>query len=319
MALTEGPLARPGVPRVGLGLAALGRPAYITLGRADDLPSLRTVDAMEARTHEVLDAAWDAGVRYVDCARSYGLSERFLGSWLAARPGRREQLVVGSKWGYRYVGEFRMDAAVHEVKEHSAAMLDEQWPQTIEALGGPPDVYLVHSVTVDSPALSDAGILARMAEIAAAGVRVGFSTSGPRQGEVVDRALRLPGAPYAAVQATWNLLEQSAGPALARAHGAGWLVVVKEALANGRLTAGGGEGAVLSQAERDGQAPDAYALARALERPFVDLVLSGAVTAGQLASNLAARPPRTPPGPAVDALAEPPERYWAQRSALAWG
>ena len=46
-----------------------------------------------------------------------------------------QRLVVGSKWGYRYVGEFRMDAAVHEVKEHSVSMLDEQWPQTLEALG----------------------------------------------------------------------------------------------------------------------------------------------------------------------------------------
>ena len=153
MALPDGPLTGAGVPRVGLGLAALGRPAYITSGRAGDLPSRRSVDTMETRTHDVLDAAWDAGVRYVDCARSYGLAERFLGSWLASHPGRRERLVVGSKWGYRYVGEFRMDAAVHEIKEHSVAMLDEQWPQTLEALGGPPDVYLVHSATVDSPAL----------------------------------------------------------------------------------------------------------------------------------------------------------------------
>ena len=113
MALPDGPLTGAGVPRVGLGLAALGRPAYITSGRAGDLPSRRSVDTMEARTHEVLDAAWDAGVRYVDCARSYGLAERFLGSWLASHPGRRERLVVGSKWGYRYVGEFRVDAAGH--------------------------------------------------------------------------------------------------------------------------------------------------------------------------------------------------------------
>ena len=39
------------------------------------------------------------------------------------------------------------------------------------------------------------------------------------------------------VQATWNLLEPSAGPALQEAHAAGLGVLVKEALANGRLTA----------------------------------------------------------------------------------
>ena len=317
MTLPDGPLTGSGVPRIGLGLAALGRPAYITLGRAADLPATRTVDAMEARTHQVLDAAWDAGVRYVDCARSYGLSERFLGSWLAAHPGRRERLVVGSKWGYRYVGEFLMDAPVHEVKEHSVAVLDEQWPQTVAALGGPPDVYLVHSATVDSPALSDPGILARMAELASGGVRVGFSTSGPRQGDAIDLALRTDGSPYRAVQSTWNLLEPSAGPALVRAHDAGWLVVVKEALANGRLAATGGERDVLELAARDGQAPDAYAIGWALGRPFVDVVLSGAVTREQLASNLAAR---VPAGRLEDvaALAEPPGAYWAERSALPW-
>ena len=41
--------------------------------------------------------------------------------------------------------------------------------------------------------------------------------------------------PFQSVQATWNLLERSAGPALADAHAAGWGVIVKEALANGRL------------------------------------------------------------------------------------
>ncbi len=64
MAVPDGALTAPGVPRIALGLAALGRPAYITLGRAADLPGRRDVDAMEARTHEVLDTAWAAGVRY---------------------------------------------------------------------------------------------------------------------------------------------------------------------------------------------------------------------------------------------------------------
>lgn len=315
MALPDGPLTRAGVPRLGLGLAALGRPAYITTGRAGDLPSRRSVDAMEARTHEVLDAAWDAGVRYVDCARSYGLAERFLGSWLAAHPGRRSRLVIGSKWGYRYVGEFRMDAAVHEVKEHSVATLDEQWPLTLEALGGPPDVYLVHSATVDSPALHDPAILARLAALASTGVRVGLSTSGPRQGDAVDAALA--GGPFSVVQSTWNLLEPSAGPALARAHDAGWFVVIKEALANGRLGPGGDAAARAQVAAHDDQTPDAFAIGCALGQPFADVVLSGAVTPGQLASNLAAREP-VAGADDVAALAEPPERYWSERSARPW-
>src|SRR5258708_6251942 len=76
----------PVVSRIGMGLAALGRPAYITTGRAHDLTD-RSVPAMRARTFCVLDAAYDGGVRYVDAARSYGRAEDFLAGSLADRAG----------------------------------------------------------------------------------------------------------------------------------------------------------------------------------------------------------------------------------------
>jgi aryl-alcohol dehydrogenase-like predicted oxidoreductase len=79
------------VTQLGLGLAALGRPGYINLGHAADLAQDYDVAAMEARAHATLDAAWAAGVRCFDVARSYGRAEDFLGRWLAARriPARR--------------------------------------------------------------------------------------------------------------------------------------------------------------------------------------------------------------------------------------
>ena len=85
------------VSRVGLGLAALGRPGYINLGHAADLPGARDVPAMEAHAHAVLDAAWGAGVRYFDAARSYGRAEAFLASWLASRQIAPGAVTVGSK------------------------------------------------------------------------------------------------------------------------------------------------------------------------------------------------------------------------------
>src|SRR5713101_3201530 len=72
------------VTPIGLGLAALGRPRYINLGRDADLGDDRSVAAMERRCHEMLDAAYAAGIRYIDAARSYGLAEAFLASWLEA-------------------------------------------------------------------------------------------------------------------------------------------------------------------------------------------------------------------------------------------
>nr|WP_245885494.1 aldo/keto reductase [Kineococcus rhizosphaerae] len=301
------------VHRLGLGLAAAGRPAYITLGRSEDLAASRSVEDLEARCHQLLDLAWQRGIRYVDVARSYGYAERFLGSWLAAHPGHREQLTIGSKWGYEYVGGWSLDAPVHERKDHSPAVFERQWPETLDALGGPPDVYLVHSVTPDSPALRDAALLAALRDLADSGVRVGISTSGPAQGAVLEEALGLDG-PFTAVQATWNLLERSVGPVLAQAHDEGWLVVVKEGVANGRLTAHGSDRAIAALARVDGQTVDAFALGAVLAQPFVDVVLSGAVTAQQLEQNLAARPPAVVP----DGYCEQPETYWATRSSLPW-
>src|SRR4051812_39894556 len=120
------PLGRggPALTRFGLGLAALGRPAYITLGHASDLPPGRSVEAMEAHAHGVLDCAWAAGIRYFDAARSYGRAEQFLRGWIDSR-GHRDA-ICGSKWGYRYTGEWQVDGRVQEVKEHSARMLREQ-------------------------------------------------------------------------------------------------------------------------------------------------------------------------------------------------
>src|SRR5262249_51175546 len=90
------------VTRIGLGLAAVGRPAYMTLGRAADLGADRSVETMRARSMALLDAAHAGGVRYVDVARSYGRAEEFLGAWLSARGIPPGAVTVGSKWGYRY-------------------------------------------------------------------------------------------------------------------------------------------------------------------------------------------------------------------------
>ncbi|MFI8567004.1 aldo/keto reductase [Rhodococcus sp. NPDC078407] len=301
--------------RLGLGLAALGRPEYLTVGHSDAVDGRFDPAALEQLCHAVLDAAWDSGIRHIDVARSYGLAERFLGSWLARRPSRRADIVIGSKWGYAYVADFQPHAAVHEVKEHSVARLAAQWPQTLRELGGAPDHYLIHSVTPDSPALGDTELLDDLRAIAESGTRIGISTSGPHQGDVVDAALQV--GVFSSVQSTWNPLEPSAGSALERAHEAGWFVVVKEAMANGRLVA---EDSELGRiADSAGVGRDALVLAVALAQPWADVVLSGAATVAQLEQNVAALTVDSELVAAADIdLAEPPKRYWDKRSQLAW-
>jgi aryl-alcohol dehydrogenase-like predicted oxidoreductase len=314
------------VTPLGLGLAALGRPAYIDLGRAADLGADRGVEALERRCHHVLDAASAAGVRYLDAARSYGRAEEFLASWLGDRRPGPEALTVGSKWGYVYVGGWRMDAEVHEVKDHSLANLRRQLAESRALLGPHLDLYQIHSATLESGVLEDRAVLAELAGLRAEGLAVGLSVSGPRQAEAVRRALdvQVDGAGvFDVVQATWNLLEPSAGPALAEAKGSGRGVIVKEALANGRLSPHG-EGPPLAMlgrlAARHGVGVDAVALAAALANPWADVVLSGAVGAGQLAGNLAAARLSLADDELEElrTLAEPAEAYWAARGRLRW-
>ena len=57
---------------------------------------------MRARAEEVLDAAYAGGVRWFDCARSYGLSEDFVGKSREKRGHSNDAVAVSSKWGYRY-------------------------------------------------------------------------------------------------------------------------------------------------------------------------------------------------------------------------
>ncbi|WP_155373562.1 aldo/keto reductase [Catellatospora vulcania] len=310
------------VARLGFGLAAVGRPGYINLGRDRDLPSPRTVEALRERSYELLDAAYAAGVRYADAARSYGRAEEFLAGWLDSRDV--PDMVIGSKWGYTYTGGWRVDAEVHETKDHSLAVYERQLGETRQLLGERLDLYQIHSLTVESPALADTALHRRLAELAAAGVTVGFSSSGPRQADAIDAALRIEvdAVPlFRSVQATWNLLEPSAGRALAAARAAGCEVIVKEAMANGRLAVRSPDLKVLAEvAAETGASQDAVALAAVLHQPWSGIVLSGAATTDQLASNLAAAGLRLTEDQLsrLAALAEPADEYWKHRSTLHW-
>ncbi len=234
------------VSRIGLGLAALGRPAYITSGREEDLPD-RSVAGMRTRTFSMLDAAYAAGVRYVDAARSYGRAEEFLAGWLAERG--HADVIVGSKWGYRYTGGWRLDAPAAGGQGDSLAMFTTQLAESRALLGDRLALYQVHSLTVDSGLFTDAPLLAALSRLRAEGAIIGLSASGPHQAETIRRALSLTvdgQQLFTAAEVTWNLLEPSAGPAAAEAAAAGWAILVKEAVANGRLTAAGGPPAPLT-------------------------------------------------------------------------
>ncbi len=227
-------------------------------------------------------------------------------------------MTVGSKWGYTYTAGWQVDADPPEVKDLSLDTFRRQLGETRELLGDHLALYQIHSATVESGVLDDRAVLDALAELRASGVSVGLSTSGAEQAQTVERALESGG--FDTVQATWNPLEPSVGEALSHAHREGLGVIVKEALANGRLTSRGDSPELERVARRLEASPDAVAIAAALAQPWVDVVLSGASTTGQITSNLSAREVAwdAEASDALGRLAEEPEQYWATRSDLAW-
>lgn len=172
------------VSRIGLGLAALGRPGYINLGHAHDLHSVDKKE-MEGQAHKVLSAAYQQGIRYFDVARSYGNAEAFLSSWLTGF--EPYDVVVGSKWGYTYTADWQVEAKQHEVKEHSSNNLEKQFDESIALLGSYLSLYQIHSATLESGVLENQEVLTKLFEIKQRGIKIGLSLSGVKQAETLEK------------------------------------------------------------------------------------------------------------------------------------
>ena len=316
--------------RMGLGLAALGRPGYINLNHDLDLDKNYDVEAMRTNAHAVLDAAYEDGIRYFDVARSYGKAEEFLASWLKARQINPGDVVIGSKWGYSYTADWQVNANPHEVKEHSIKNLKKQWSETQSNLGEHLNLYQIHSATVESGVLQNKDVLLELARLKTEGVKIGLTVSGIDQPALISKAIniRVDGVRlFDAVQATWNVLEQSAGDALYAAHIAGMTVIIKEALANGRLTQKNTNADFILklaslnvEANRLETTVDALALAAILSLEWVDIVLSGAGNVEQIQSNVKAFDVEWDhlAAAALSRMAEPSSKYWKTRSELKW-
>ena len=73
----------------------------------------------------MLDAAYAAGLG--TSTRPVLTAARNSWPWLAGRG--HADVIVGSKWGNRYTGGWRLDASQQEVKEHSLVMSDPSGPE----------------------------------------------------------------------------------------------------------------------------------------------------------------------------------------------
>lgn len=317
------------VSKIGLGLAALGRPGYINLGHGNDLNHNYAVEAMQDKAFEILDEAYANGIRYFDVARSYGKGEQFLSNWIGKRK-QKGDFVVGSKWGYTYTANWEVEADKHEVKDHSIEILEHQWPLSRDLLGEKLAIYHIHSATLDSGVLENKEVLDKLWALKRKGIVVGLSLSGPQQGATLEKALHICRGEellFQSVQVSWNILEQSATAILQEAFSQGLGIIIKEALANGRLTNRNKssdftkkQATLLEMAKKYQITIDALSIAYILQQAWVSTVLSGATTSGQLRSNLQAQHIRLQEEDValLQNMAEPPSVYWKIRSELPW-
>jgi D-threo-aldose 1-dehydrogenase len=225
---------RPTLGRLGYGAAAVGN-------------LYRAVDDESAR--QLLDTAWDGGIRYYDTAPHYGLglSERRLGEMLRRRP--REEFVVSTKVGRLLVpdpdGATRRDDDIFEVPadhrrvwDFSEAGVRRSLEDSLGRLGlDHIDVLYLHDVErsgQDIAEVVDSGVaaLARLREEGLVrAIGVGTADLG-----AIERAVRTDAIDLVMLPGRYTLLEAPAKDvvALCQERGVG---IVNVAVFNSGLLA----------------------------------------------------------------------------------
>jgi len=311
---------------LGLGTAALGRPQYINV-RQEKNESV-DLEAFKNAGFKVLENAYQLGIRYFDTAPGYGLAEQLLLDWLSSKNDPTIQ--VATKWGYTYVANFNPKAKIHEVKEHSVDKLNEQWDVS-KAFSTNLKVYQIHSATLETGVLNNEEVLNRLAFLQREHhIEIGITTTGTNQTEVIKKALDVSvngKQLFDVFQVTYNVLDQSLNSISEELMQQDKRIIIKEALANGRLFRNerfshynGLYKTLEALALKHQVATDAIALKFCQQSIEDSLVLSGASHKAHLESNIKAN---------VIVLTEDEmmslkdfkistTNYWQERKQLVW-
>ena len=314
------------IEKLGLGTAAIGRPQYINIQAGAKEPFI--LERFKAKGTAVLNHAYDKGIRYFDTAPGYGLAEELTIDWLKARLDR--SIKVATKWGYTYVANFDPDAEVHEVKEHSLSKLNGQWEESQKLLPHL-EYYQIHSATLETGVLDNSEVLNRLHELKKEHqIKIGLTTTGHNQAEVLSRAIDISiqdDALFEVFQVTYNVLDQSVFEVGRRIIEDKRKLVIKEALANGRLFPNENYPdykdlyKYLSQlTEKYKVGIDAVLLRYCMDKFDDVVVLSGANSIEHLDQNLKAASLELQAAD-VDRLSEfriEPMQYWEERKKLTW-
>jgi aryl-alcohol dehydrogenase-like predicted oxidoreductase len=311
---------------LGLGTAALGRPQYINVRQNDADNS--DLEEFRKQSFQVLEEAYNSGIRYFDTAPGYGLAEELVFHWLKTKEDTT--IEIGTKWGYTYTANFDANATVHEVKEHSLAKLNEQWNYSKQLLPYL-KVYQIHSATLETGVLENEAVLKQLAFLKKKhNIQIGLTTSGTNQVEVLNKALDVfvDGKQlFDIFQVTYNFLEQSLLKIVEKLHQENKKIIIKEALANGRVFSNKNYphyqkmyASLKNLSKKYNVGTDAIALKYCAQTIPKSTVLSGASNTNQLKENLKLNSFSLSNDDInlLNSFKTDAEHYWSERKKLAW-
>ena len=312
--------------KIGLGTAAIGRPQYINIKSKESKIFDKKTFVEDGLN--VLELAYDKGVRYFDTSPGYGMAETILMDWLKSKLD--SEIELATKWGYTYVADFKKDALVHEVKEHSLEKLVSQWKVSKE-LKPFLNTYQIHSATFETRVLKNKEVLHKLAEYQEIyDLKIGLSTTGVNQLEVLKEAfdVEVNGKQiFEVFQVTQNILDQSVTEFCNKMANDEKRIIVKEALANGRLLPNKNfshynllYNQLTQLAHKYNVGVDAIALRFCIESMNSYSVLSGASEKEQLLSNLKANNfvLEDEELSLLKSFAISTDSYWSERKKLNW-
>ncbi|WP_179317499.1 aldo/keto reductase [Winogradskyella undariae] len=313
--------------KIGLGLAALGRPDYLNIRPDSNID--KSLASFRNTAFKVLDEAYQLGIRDFDVAPSYGLGEEFLQNWNDSR-GYKD-VSLSTKFGYTYVANWEIGfSGKHEIKEHSIEKLNEQW-EVSKALLPNLKIYQIHSATLDSGVLTNNAVLSRLNELKQTHqFEIGISSSGTEQVKVIEEARKIKyngEALFDSYQVTFNIFEQSTFQILKELINEGKTVIIKEGLANGRIFKNDKFKAydkaynyLVTLSNKYNVGYDAIAIRFIMDYLKPKVVLSGASNSIQLEQNLKASTFVLTEDEisTLKSLAVSKDHYWSERSNLEW-
>ena len=312
--------------QLGLGTAALGRPQYINV-RQEECDNSNLAE-FRKQSFSVLENAYNSGIRYFDTAPGYGLAEELILEWLQTKNDKT--IEVGTKWGYTYTANFDANATVHEVKEHSLSKLNEQWNFSKRLLPFL-KVYQIHSATLETGVLENKEVLEQLALLKKEyNLKIGLTTTGTNQIEIIKKALDVlvDGEQiFDLFQVTYNFLDQSLLEISAELIRQNKSIVIKEALANGRVFRNPKYAhynkmytTLESLAKKHNVGVDAVSLKYCEQTVSNSIVLSGASNTEQLQENLKLNTFSLSDGEieVLNSFKVSPEFYWNERKKLQW-